>query len=205
MLIWCFSDRNLTWPLEPVLADHSLVPHSFSDRNLTWPLERWSLPVLQRGSCFSDRNLTWPLEPMERFGSWPFRLFQWSKSYVATWTLPTIQTGGVQCFSDRNLTWPLELIVSLKRLRPPWVSVIEILRGHLNTPTSISFLMKKVSVIEILRGHLNTKPDDPPSPPPRFSDRNLTWPLEQLNLLTVRTFKLFQWSKSYVTTWTAQT
>ena len=34
-----FSDRNLTWPLEPYEVLESYEYDSFSDRNLTWPLE----------------------------------------------------------------------------------------------------------------------------------------------------------------------
>ena len=152
--------------------------------------------------------------------------FQWSKSYVATWTGEPVATEHVQK-----------------------VSVIEILRGHLNAWRPIKLrVMEKVSVIEILRGHLNRYERsfvissvfqwsksyvatwtsfNPKHYHPSlwfqwsksyvatwttvvimtvykksFSDRNPTWPLEQQWSSCFIRRRKFQWSKSYVATWT---
>ena len=57
--------------------------------------------------------------------------------------------------SDRNPTWPPELSKGVAKRAHDKVSVIVILRGHLNCCYSKFKLIIEVSVIVILRGHLN--------------------------------------------------
>ena len=104
--------------------------------------------------CLSDRNPTWPLEHCCRYGQRDHRRLS---DRNPTWPLEPATVDNLiykYCLSDRNPTWPLELKYPTK------------------TKTTV------VSVIVILRGHLNLTADANIRWAPRLSDRNPTWPLE---------------------------
>ena len=94
----------------------------------------------------------------------------------------SIRRPRIRCLSDRNPTWPLEPKLAMELMNQK-VSVIVILRGHLNSTNIQNMTFDSVSVIVILRGHLNVDRPDETNCRIRLSDRNPTWPLEQLIVL----------------------